>query len=431
MTQDVDEEIEIHMICARQAGGKQVRRLITSSRASSLLDSNEEDDDDLVDQEPSLTNITSEDDDTRSIQSAKSQGEASWNGNTIVLNSGESRTGNTLDTMVFGLSEDVSNYLCSTSVGSQDYTDAIKVEQNQVKRTIRWEGHSRDDSDTESCQRMITSGHCGWTTLCGSKKNGHFGRESTHLSATFEKDSTSSGAHCSDLTFLDFRKLIKSETSHFLGSQLSLKTDWMSIIRIWSTSSRCCVPQTRPPSNDHKRSIKNRCFNRTAQTGRMQQLWYQWHSRTLCKSTETPRRAAGLSPKNTSIKSSASWMNLDITKSQDDASICRESITQPQSIADLYYDSDPEVFRHSKVRSVYQTTDRLPSPIDTKASYGKPEEGFLPPVPMNGKGRRASNFNGFSYSMSGDNDTPAHFEYVDLGDENAVKESLKVRRGNN
>ena len=429
MTQDGDEEIEVCLTCTRPAGGNEVRRLITSSRASSILDSNDEDDDDLVEQEPSLKNILSDDDGTRSTQSTKSQGEAFRNGNTTILNSGKFRTGKTVDTMVFGFSEDVSNCFCPTSVGTLDYADVIKMERSQVKQTIRREGHSRDDSDTESFQRMISSGHCSWTTLCRSKGSGHLGCQSKHFSDTFGKDSTSSTAHCSDLTFLDFRTQIASDTSHFLGPQLTMKIDWMSIIRIWSTPSRCCVPQTRPPSTVNKRLIQNRCVNRTSQTSHMQQLWCQWHSQAQGKITETPRRAAGLSPINASAKSLASWLILDVTKSQDDASLWTESIIQQHSIVDLYYDSDPEVFRHSKVRSVYPNTHRLPFSIDTTASYEKPEQGHQPPAPMNGQGRGAPTFDGFSYSMSDDNDTSAHFECVDLGDDKAVKEFLKVCRG--
>ena len=161
----------------------------------------------------------------------------------------------------------------------------------------------------------------------------------------------------------------------------------------------------------------------------MQQLWCQWHSQAQGKITETPRRAAGLSPINASAKSLASWLILDVTKSQDDASLWTESIIQQHSIVDLYYDSDPEVFRHSKVRSVYPNTHRLPFSIDTTASYEKPEQGHQPPAPMNGQGRGAPTFDGFSYSMSDDNDTSAHFECVDLGDDKAVKEFLKVCRG--
>jgi len=110
----------------------------------------------------------------------------------------------------------------------------------------------------------------------------------------------------------------------------------------------------------------------------------------------------------------------------DDSKLSAESTSENSLIDELYYDSDPEVFRHSRMTAAYPTFDDFPACIDTTASYGSAGVGPIPNAPRNAQGQGAPCFNGISYSTSEDMEKNRDFEQFDFRDDVAVEEFLKV-----
>ena len=412
---DLQEGVEIRL--TSQAEETHLRRFITSSRASSILDDQEDEEDEVQEREPELEIITSDDDATHSSFSSKSS--TPRKGNAIVASSDDSRTEKMFNSLVVGLTEGMSNYLCVNSTGSLDNPDSFK-HQTQGHSTIQ-SSDSRNGSDSEeSVQKLFSSGDCGLTPLCRSKRSKHADIQSQSFPAAFRKDTTSS---CSDLNFQDMRSRVASDVCQLLGSKSPTTADWMSTIGIWSASSRCCAPIA---TSTHKRVARNRCSHRTAQKGRMQRLWYQWHSQAQGEADETLRRAADLCPNHGSKTLHANLWTSEITKSMDDSKLSAESTSENSLIDELYYDSDPEVFRHSRMTAAYPAFDDFPACIDTTASYGSAGVGPIPNAPRNAQGQGAPCFNGISYSTSEDMEKNRDFEQFDFRDDVAVEEFLKV-----
>jgi hypothetical protein len=430
-----EDEVEITLTCRAQKGENHVRQLITSSRAASILDDQEEEEDEAQEQEPALEKTTSDDDDTKSSQSSKYQllAAATSNDNSIVESPEKQKSGQTIDSIVGGLTEGVSHYLCSTNVGSLciDDADVVKV-QKQTNKSIR-AGHIRNESETDSLQKMTSSGNCGSTggsiafgstSLCGPRGDKRNDAQVDTFPTASRKETTGAASACNDLTFLDIRSLVAADISEMLGSSAeTLSTDWMSTIRMWSASSRCCV-QPRSYTTVSKRTLRNRCGHRTAQRGRLQKMWYQWHSRTAGDDGEH-RRACNLSPRNTSRLPTQLW-TLGVTKSQDDSDLWTDFATDEIPIADLYYDSDPEIFRHSRMADMYPKY-RLPVSINTAASFGSVGVGPMPVTPVHARGHGPAFFGSVSASMSEEMDNPVDLDCFDLRDDVAVKLFLKVR----
>jgi hypothetical protein len=162
-------------------GENQIRQLITSSRAASILDDHEEEEDEAQEQEPALRKSTSEDNETKSWQSSKSQllAAASSDDNSIVASPEKKKSGQSIDSIVGGLTEGVSHYLCSSDVGYLciDDADVVKVQKHNTSNKI-CAAHMQNESKTESFQNVARSGNCGSTgspiafgsrSLCGPR----------------------------------------------------------------------------------------------------------------------------------------------------------------------------------------------------------------------------------------------------------------------
>jgi hypothetical protein len=406
--------------------------LITSSRAASILDDHEEEEDEAQEQEPALRKSTSEDDETKSWQSSKSQllAAESSDDNSIVASPEKKKSGQTIDSIVGGLTEGVSHYLCSSNVGSLciDDADVVKVQKHNTSNKIR-AAHMRNESETESLQNVARSGNCGSTggpiafgsrSLCGPRGDELNDSQPDSSPSANRNESRGAVSNCNGATFLD---IVAANISEMLGSSAeTLSTDWMSTIRMWSASSRC-FDQTRPYTTESKRTLRNRCGHRTAQRVRLQKMWYQWHSRTVGDDGEHGR-VCYLSPRNASRLPTQLW-TLGITKSMDDSNLWTHFAADDLPIADLYYDSDPEIFRRSRMVDIHPLY-RLPVSINTSASFGSVGVGPIPMTPVHARGRGPAFFGSLSASISEETDNPVDFDYFDLRDDVMVKRFLKV-----
>jgi hypothetical protein len=93
------------------------------------------------------------------------------------------KSGQSIDSIVGGLTEGVSHYLCSSDVGylcidiDIDDADVVKVQKHNTSNKVR-AAHMRNESETESFQNVARSGNCGSTdspiafgsrSLCGPR----------------------------------------------------------------------------------------------------------------------------------------------------------------------------------------------------------------------------------------------------------------------
>ena len=162
-----EDQCQSRLTCRAHKGENQVRQLITSSQAASILDDHEEEEEEAQEQEPALRKSTSEDDETKLWQSSKSQllaAAPSSNDNSIVASPEKKKSGQSIDSIVGGLTEGVSHYLCSSDVGYLciDDADVVKVQKHNTSNKIR-AAHMRNESKTESFQNVARSGNC-WST---------------------------------------------------------------------------------------------------------------------------------------------------------------------------------------------------------------------------------------------------------------------------
>jgi hypothetical protein len=439
------------------------RMSILSSRAASLLDEQEEEEEEQFGG-PSLEIIT---DDETSISTSNSgmplspstpqlQGPASLlfaetcaprqtETSALVLSPvKEDNPG--IDTLV-RFTEGVSNYLCPVSVDASTDTDARKV-QVQTNKTIQ-SAHSRTFSDTEDVQRFVSSGSCGTASpLCGRKNSSSpkLYDSQTDLTAAGGGLTTplQTNAACTDLSLQDMRRLVAADISRLLGSTTG-STKWLFSLRDWLTAPLTWKASNSTGSSYRMPVPRNRCGLRSAQANRMHHLWFQWHpgqDQDTREEQQQPRRAAHLiSPQHATVSPRPTHWSLSSIKSMEDIDDTSEMREGPP-ISELYYDSDPEVFRHTRLAAsnarIRQVKQRqasfvLPSPIDTAASFAN---GFgLPPVvPRNSQGKSPPSFDqSFSQSRSLDEADPnergkVDINKFDLRDDEMVAEFLKVSK---
>lgn len=450
----------------------QARRWM-SSTAASLLDNHDEEEEDGL-EEPDLLSV--------SIESATDSSEK-FNAQNVApglsaidQSNPESATVSSVVRLTEGmLTEGMTGMLCSVPLNGN---------------------HRRIDSETEVLQKDLSVGHCGTAPFCmpsketpppfSTREMGKSVNESLTMldridtlndlsdSVVDESESTlgrsdtlkkTEPMSCADVNLIDLQKLVATDIIDVLGSSTGVASDWFATLGAW------LVPSSHEAQQRPRRVFRNRCSVRKAQSHRLKELWYKWHSNGSEDSGS--RLGSDLSGSNNPMKPNPNmppfrlW-SLAVTKSLDDAELVAPLTSVPgiplsqssenTAIAppvkevklfssktskqraptppvDLYYDSDPEIFRVTR-RSPAAASNKddymgkkplrwrrrvsIPMPINTSLSVDN-KEIVRPLTPKHVKGKGAPSFDIGSF----DSDVDDRF---DLLDDSLVKEFIKVSR---
>ena len=241
-----------------------------SSTAASLLDNEDE----AVD-EPDLLSV--------SIDSGSNLSEK--------LNAIDPRQigSDTVSSSVVRLTEGMTGMLCSASLEGPDPIMTMALNGN----------HRRIDSDTEIFQKDLATGHCGTAPFCmPSKQEPTRSMEKTlnesltmldridslnHVtSSVFEDSSIALGRSdtlkkveptCgAQFNLLDLQHLVATDIIEVLGSSTGVASEWFATLGEW------LVPTSHESQKLPRRVFRNRCSVRKAQSHRLKELWYKWHS---------------------------------------------------------------------------------------------------------------------------------------------------------
>lgn len=433
-----------------------------SSTAASLLDSHEEEEEEGL-EEPDLLSISVEESSSDYSQRALPKGNAGGS------NAIYTEYGTTALSMV-RLTEGMTDLLCPTSLAGAEAVVAVNLKTH----------HKRTRSETDVLQKNLASG-CGSAAFCMSPKEAGFTKETSEKDvigslsmierldtlkispeetldddhSTLEKTDTlkkNDTAHCTDFNLLDLREVVAVDIMDILGSSTGVAAEWFKTLGSWLT------PTSRESHHLPRRVFRNRCSVRTAQEHRLNELWYKWHS------IGSDDSSSKLQSKNPNMPPFRVW-SLAVTKSLDDAELLAPMITSPAvagslslnledkmpvkqvqyftswtsrqprvtSPVDLYYDSDPEIFRaarHSpsaasnkddymKKPLRHRRRITIPSPIDTSVSMGS-KDVDVPSTPKHMKSGAAHSFDAVSTFDSAD-------DRFDFHDDALVRDFIKVR----
>jgi hypothetical protein len=426
-----------------------------SSTAASLLDDNDEEEEEGL-EEPELLPISLEE--IISDGSLKALPENSADGSNA--------------TMV-RLTEGMTEMLCPTSLKGAEAVIAVNLRTH----------HKRMRSETDVLQKSLASG-CGSGAFCIVPKYAGLTKEASEKNladclsmveridtlrispegsldeapSTLERTDTlkkNGMPHCTDFNLLDVRDVVAVDILAILGSSTGVASDWFKTLGSW------IIPTSRESHHLPRRVFRNRCSVRTAQAHRLKELWYKWHSNG---SDDSSSKLGPLNSKNPNAPPFRVW-SLAVTKSLDDAELLAPVTSVPavpgprsfkhddapvkqvqffssrtakqpreSSPADLYYDSDPEIFRVArnwpssasnkddyinKKPLRFRRRISIPSPINTAASMGSHDVG-APLSPKRVKGKRAPSFDAVSTFDSEDR--------FDFHDDALVKDFIKVRQ---
>jgi hypothetical protein len=266
---------------------------------------------------------------------------------------------------------------------------------------------------------------------------------------------------CGPQNLLDLQQLVATDIIEVLGSSTGVASEWFATLGEW------LVPTSHESQQLPRRVFLNRCSVRKAQSHRLKELWYKWHSHASddADSKLDSQLSASGDPKkvNPNMPPFRLW-SLAVTKSLDDAELVAPLTATPSGIlspssnhnltappvkevqmfssanakqraptppVDLYYDSDPEIFRITQLspaafnRDDYMSKKPLrwrrritiPTAIDTSLSLEN-REMVRPLTPKYVKGKGAPSFDIGSFDS--DVDDP-----FDLLDDTLVKEFIK------
>lgn len=446
-----------------------------SSTAASLLDNEEE----AID-EPDLLSISIE-----SISNSSDKSQTKRVGlNVIDPIQAENDTVSSVVRLTEGMSG-MTGMLCSAS-----------LEGSEPIMTMTLNGsHRRIDSETEILQRNLgATGACGTAPFCmpGKESSTRSTEKTLNESLTMldrmdslniesnsiveESNSTLRRSDtlrrvepidvCAQFNLnLPFQQLVATDIIDVLGSSTGVASDWFATLGEW------LVPTSQESQQLPRRVFRNRCSVRKAQSHRLKELWYKWHSNASDDASSRlgsqPSDSGDPIKMNPNMPPFRLW-SLAVTKSLDDAELVapltavhgvpdsqsfNHDLTKPPvkevqmfpsnkkpkqraptPPVDLYYDSDPEIFRitqHSPAAASnkddymskkplrWRRRITIPTAIDTTLSVEN-KEIVRPLTPKYVKGKGAPSFDIGSFDSDVD-------ERFDLLDDTLVKEFIKVR----
>jgi hypothetical protein len=443
-----------------------------SSTAASLLDNHDQEEEEGFD-EPDLLSVSVE---SASGSSKGSQAKKHAESNAI----GQTRAESAMVSSVVRLTEGMTGMLCSASLEGAETVVAVKLG-----------GHRRFDSETDILQKDLSTGHCGTAaTFCMPPKETRGGstkdmertvNESLTMldridtlnnptdsildasESTLERADTltkTEPVKCAEFNLLDLQQLVATDILDVLGSSTGVATEWFATLGAWLLQTSKQDSQQLP-----RRVFRNRCSVRKAQSHRLKELWYKWHSNgsddSSSKLGTNPSGSSDPLKRNPNMPPFRLW-SLAVTKSLDDAELVAPLTAVPQSQSfndvngsppikevklfrsetrqsaptppvDLYYDSDPEIFRvarhspaamsnkddyMSKKPLRWRRRITIPTPIDTTLSVDG-NDVVRPLTPKHVKGKGAPSFDVTSFDSDVD-------ERFDLLDDSLVKDFIKV-----
>lgn len=453
-----------------------IARRRISGTATSLLDNQDEEDEEGAD-EPDLLSISIE---SATDSSGKSHTKKRTNGMHAIEH--QTQAENATVSSLVRLTEGMTDMLCSASLEGADTVVAVKLQGS----------HRRFDSETEVLQKDLAAGHCGTAPFCMPSKE-TTGGSTRDMESTMNESLTmldridtlnnmsdsvleESGStlgrsdtlrknepmNCAEFNLLDLQQLVATDIIDVLGSSTGVATEWFATLGAW------LVPSSHESQQRPRRVFRNRCSVRKAQSHRLKELWYKWHTNGSDDSSSrlgtNPSGSSDLMKPNPNMPPFRLW-SLAVTKSLDDAELVApltggvplaQSFNHdgparprkemklfptkqraPTPPVDLYYDSDPEIFRVTR-RSPAATSNKddyiskkplrwrrritIPSPINTTLSVDTRND-VCPLTPKHVKGKGAPSFDIASF----DSDVDDRF---DLLDDTVVKDFIKVSKEN-
>ena len=327
----------------------------SSTRASSLLDDQDDDDEELGAPEPRLERITEGE---PASDSAATKQAAKHSAN-ISASTSDEWCENDPGSPLVRFSENISGmatFLCPGALGgSSDDLQAYTGMNYSVPKPL----HERSISETDSLQRLASSGPCGSSALFDTQNQNPSPPPTT---------ASGNDVACTDMNLLDFRRVLVSDISMLLGSAQG--ESWVSTVQKWLVE-----PQAAADASIGRREIYNRCTLRRGQSQRVRQVWLKWHGKPPAygKAADTTYKA----------------------RSFDDISGKSENLT-PVDEVENFYDSDPETlvkFRTDPEQLRNQANQKFkPVAIDTNASFGSTGHGDVPPPPKASSRNSAPSF---------------------------------------
>lgn len=464
----------------------QEQRRRISSTAASLLDNHDEDEEDGTD-EPDLLSVSIE-----SASDSSGQSRVKMPPGAVDKAIGPTLAEDDAVSSVVRLTEGMTGMLCSASLEGADTVVAMNLTSN----------HRRIDSETEVFQKSLAStGNCGASPPFCMPSKETAGDSTRDMETTFnesltmferidsvnnfsesaleETESTLNRSdtlrknepmNCAEFNLYDLQTLVATDIIGVLGSSTGVAAAWFATLSDW------LVPSNHESQQLPRRVFRNRCSVRKAQSHRLKELWYKWHSNGSDDSSS--RIGTNQSECSDPMKSNPNmppfrlW-SLAVTKSLDDAELVapltsingaplshsfdrdrgRSPLKEaklfssgkapkqqraPTPPVDLYYDSDPEIFRvtrHSPAAAAnkddyitkkplrWRRRVSLPTPINTSLSVDGSihREMVRPLTPRHVKGKGAPSFDIGSFDSDAD-------DRFDLLDDTLVKEFIKVSK---
>jgi hypothetical protein len=309
-------------------------------------------------------------------------------------------------------SENVSNmatFLCPVDFIAS--TNDVSPPSNQsyvLENTL----HERQLSETDSLQKLASSGPCGGNSLFPSLRSLD-SQETDTTPSYYDMTMIDPSVACTDVDLLGMRRLIVTDILTLLSSPQG--ESWVCSMHRWLQDE----PITKFPIVKRK-GIQNRCSYPRANSRRIRELWFRWHGHSTDWNVTFGNVDGPIANNNT------------VAKSFDDTGVFSHN-TPPVDVIDCFYDSDPETFSSMKRTTgfTYQ-----PSLIVTDASFGSTGHGAVPSTPKASNCNRCPSFDTPSppqsnLSLDADDFVVGLTDAVqkfDLWDDQIVKNFVQVRR---
>lgn len=412
-----NDDLEIQYSSPRSSPVQGAHRRLWSTRAASLMDGQEEEDDDDEEGIADLEGLTDEEQ-THSSDSSNSENDKFLMAFSKMSfpeeDDGYHAASHSEDEIekpsssLARLSENISGiatYLCASNFEKDVDTVRYQTSKALSKRK------TRRGSGTDTFQRMVSYGPCGTNSIFtsnGSSERSASTIQSSPSIAPLSPPPATKGT-CSTLGILDLRQNLISDISMILGSTTESSEGWICTGKGWPVARRA-----RTSLRGQKR-VRNRCALPHAQSRRMRQLWYQWHSH----SADTNEMQADF---NQNVSK--------VNRSLDDINVRSDRTSSPPvAFVDLYYDSDPEIF--ATTHRSRMSRKHAPDTINPDASFGSAIH-TPPDAPTAAYRTRGCSFDtrasiSKSFSTIASSDADETNEPFDLWDDQKVKGFVKVR----
>jgi hypothetical protein len=302
---------------------------------------------------------------------------------------------------------DMATFLCPIDfiANTNDVSPSLQ-HQSYVQNPL----HERQLSETDSLQRLASSGPCGrGNSLFPSLRTSD--SQETDIAPCHEVTMLDSSAACSDIDLLGMRRLIVTDILTLLSSPH--EESWVSSMQRWLKDEPATKFQTIK-----RKECQNRCSHSKANSRRIRELWFRWHGHN-----SDSNLGMGIN-----VECSVT-NNGSATKSFDDTGVFSHA-APPVDVIDYFYDSDPETFS-----SIKRTTGLVNQPclIITDASFGSTGHGEVPSTPKASNRNRCPSFDTRSApsNRSFDCDDFAvglsdNVQNFDLWDDQVVKNFVQV-----